>query len=184
MFFKHNMSASEYNAANHDFTMRHALENIKNESTTITQQKNRNPRTQHLWNTASKQTKNKLLNTSRSDGTIQSNGILDATQTFKSSMSKDINLANNSSNNNDINMNDEYSEESARQIVNLFAQTFPSFQSKLQEQFPNEWLNIQHIEQDKVNDANKLFQFSQLERTEREKIIQELYEYGPTCCQK
>ena len=170
-----------YNAANHDFTLRHALQNMKTAPTINQQTKNPNPKLQHLWNTATsntqQQSKNELFNKSRSEPNIQpqEDDVLQATQSFAK-----IKGINNCMNNKQDEVNDEYNEDSARQIVNEFAARFPIFKSKLAQQFPKEWLNVSEIEEIEKHNPYQLFQFSQLERTERERIIQELYEYGPT----
>ena len=182
----------DYNAANHDFTIRHALHDLKNNpSSSIIKQNNNNSNSnsnsnsklQHLWNTATSPS-NKEINKSRSEPNIQSNAVLEATQSFAKIQSISSLNANNTTNSNNNNNNkngkeeesQEYDEESAKNIIREFVTRFPIFKSKLSEQFPNEWLNPSEIQLSEKPDPHQLFQFSQLERTEKERIIQEIYE--------
>lgn len=86
--------------------------------------------------------------------------------------------------------NDVYNDEQAKQIVGLFAYRFPSFREKLKQQFPDQWVtlfdnakngnklhrsssgskhNLSAIEQ-----TAQLFQFSQLKRNQRERLIHQV----------
>ena len=175
----------DYNTANHDFTMRHALQDLKtNPSSSSTKQNNSNSKLEHLWNTATSPAntmRNKEINKSRSEPNIQSNAVLQATQSFAKFQSITNLNSNNISKDNskDKEETQEYDDETAKTIVYEFVTRFPSFKSKLAEQFPEEWLNISHEEHTNKPDPHQLFQFSQLERTEKERIIQEIFEYGP-----
>lgn len=175
----------DYNAANHDFTMRHILQDLKrNPSPSNTKQNNYNSKLEHLWNTATSppnNKRNKAINKSRSEPNIQPNAVLQATQSFAKIQEINNFNYNNLPNKNNERKDDaqEYDDNAAETIVCEFVTRFPSFKSKLAEQFPEKWLKISHEPQKNQPDPHQLFQFSQLERTEKERLIQEIFEYGP-----
>ena len=177
----------EYDAANHDFTIRHFLQNSTNSSSAnIHQSDNTTKPIQHLWNTATSVPNmhyNDKLSKSCSEPTISSRAVLEATKSFKQMPTIDSEhiCANRQQTSNDCDTDHvpEYTQEAGKQIVSQFANRFPTFKPKLMKQFPKEWLNVQNTEQGKASGTNQLFQFSHLERGERERLIQELFEYGP-----
>ena len=178
-----------YKSANHDFSLRMALGNMKKTaSSRIAAPKNPIPNNEHLWNMAGPAIKQKhdFLSKSRSEPTIPSNAVLEATQQFDRGFTVHTEKQKgNDTKTEDTVQEEEYAEDAAKQIVSQFCHRFPAFKSKLSEQFPEEWLNLQPANQhQETHDATKLFQYSQLCRDDRERIIQELYEYGVTEQQK
>lgn len=169
--------SSNYNAANHDFTIRYALQNrntknmnsdenntninINSWSASDLMANSANHRMKHLWNiatsTASTTARNFNINNCTNISIDTENDCLE----------------------NKRHQQKHYSEKEAENIVREFALRFPHFTHQLKEQFPKEWLEIKSavpIQQSTVN-ANKLFQFYQLQRSEKERLMQEIFEY-------
>ena len=57
-----------------------------------------------------------------------------------------------------------------------FAQRFPKFKELLRQQFPDDWIdNTENEDTDIEKQTQELFQFSQFQRNEREKLIHQIH---------
>lgn len=163
------MQTTDYHTSNYDFTFRNTLDNdnqqIKFKKNIKLNNKNKiENKYVHAWETITSPKKKIINEQSKKKIVISTNNEYNNEENDK----------NESDNENEI--ESEYSIEEAEQIVKEFAITFPKFKLKLLEQFPEEWI-IGKNESDNGNNIDQtqeLFQFSLIQRNEREKLINEM----------
>ena len=168
------MKGVNYHSANYDFTFRHAINKNSDDDiqpndikfNRLNINNNDSQKFKHLWNVATspKQNKTKTLYKATSNILLNTNNKNDNTNDI------DINLENN----NETNSNDEYSEDTAQNIVREFALTFPYFKPKLLEQFPKEWVEPKSNNIEYIDKTQELFQLSSLQRNEKEQLIHDM----------
>ena len=142
---------------------------------------------QNFSNSSFQEQPTKLVNNNNNNNVVTATETNNLKRISSGLIGDNINDTNNIINDHDPNT---YSDEEAKQIVGLFAYRFPSFCDKLKEQFPQQWVTLF----DDAKNGNKLhrsgsasrkslsaiqqtaqlFQFSQLKRNERERLIHQV----------
>ncbi|ETO30217.1 hypothetical protein RFI_06901 [Reticulomyxa filosa] len=70
----------------------------------------------------------------------------------------------------------EYNEKKSQKIVAEFVRAFPHYKETLSQQFPLEWLAEDKNETTEKERVREVFKFSALSRSQREQLINEIFE--------